>query len=110
MSPRGAPGLLDPAAQSERTLLAWTRTALAVTAVAAFLLRITADQQQAPLVATAVVLLLAGALLYAGGHRRYRRLLRDVPAGRAVTDRRLLALATAVALLGGIASAVSIAL
>jgi hypothetical protein len=46
VSPRRAPVLFDPAAQSERTLLAWTRTALAVTAVAAFLLRVTADQQQ----------------------------------------------------------------
>jgi uncharacterized membrane protein YidH (DUF202 family) len=110
VSPRRAPVLLDPAAQSERTLLAWTRTALAVTAVAAFLLRVTADQQQAPLIVAAGALLCAGVVLYAGGHRRYRRLLRDSPAARPVTERRLLALATATVVMACIASGVSIAL
>ncbi|WP_214366720.1 DUF202 domain-containing protein [Pseudonocardia sp. H11422] len=109
MSRRPATGLLDPAAQSERTLLAWSRTALTVGAVAAFLLRITADQQFAIGVAAALALIAAGAALYVAGHRRYRRLLRDVPAGRPVTVGPVMALTVGVVLALCAASVLSIA-
>lgn len=94
------PRLPDPGAQSERTALAWTRTAVALVVVAALQLRVTVVERDIGPVVLALGLVGVGAVLYVAGQRRYRILLRVVPARTPVTARVLpAAAATAVVLL-----------
>ena len=93
MTPR--PPLRDPGAQAERTLLAWTRTAVAQAAVGLLLLRLTAGEVVLALVTVPLVLVTALGL-HVAARRRYSGLsagsgAADQPAGR------LLAAVTAVA-------------
>lgn len=62
--------LRDPGAQAERTLLAWTRTCLALAAVALVLVRLSVGGAVLPSVGAAVVLLAALGLSVAA-RRRY---------------------------------------
>lgn len=91
------PPLRDPGAQAERTLLAWTRTAIAQAAVALLLLRLTVEEPQLALV-TVLPLLLAAAGLYVAARRRYRGVSSgsDEPAGPLLAALTAAAVAVAV--------------
>lgn len=98
----------DPGLAAERTALAWNRTALAVAAVAALLLRI-AERHPSPMagLATAIIALLVALAMGAYGRRGYRP-----GAGARLAAREPTALWAAAVAVGsiGLAAAVSVLL
>ena len=96
----------DPGLAAERTALAWSRTALAVAAVAALLLRI-AERHPAPVAAllTACIALLVALAMWAYGRHGYRPGAEARLASREPTVLRAAALAVAVV---GFAAAASV--
>jgi uncharacterized membrane protein YidH (DUF202 family) len=69
--------LRDPGAQAERTALAWSRTALAVLANAALVLRTGWVVDRAPVIALGFALLLGAAAVFRYSHKRKEQLLRS---------------------------------
>jgi uncharacterized membrane protein YidH (DUF202 family) len=98
----------DPGLAPERTALAWSRTALAVAAVAALLLRI-AERHPAPVAAllTASVALLVALAMWAYGRHGYRPGAQARLAAREPTALRTASIAVAAV---GLAAAVSVLL
>jgi uncharacterized membrane protein YidH (DUF202 family) len=98
----------DPGLAAERTALAWSRTALAVAAVAALLLRI-AERHPSPVagLVTASIALLVALAMWAYGRRGYRP-----RAGARLAARDPTALRAAAFAVGsiGLAAAVSVLL
>ena len=95
--------------QPERTALAWQRTGLGVMGVAGLLgHRAVESQQPLPLAVAGAVALLGLAVLGGLAPVRYRQVRRIVEAGTGAAAPRLVAAATAVAVLVGAAAAVAV--
>jgi uncharacterized membrane protein YidH (DUF202 family) len=92
------PPLRDPGAQAERTLLAWTRTCIALAAVVLLLLRLTVEGLR-PALLTVPPLLLTAIGLQLAARRRYRSVSSgsDEQAGPLLTAMAVAAVAVAVA-------------
>lgn len=90
----GPEAVWDPGMQNERTSLAWTRTCLAYGICALLCARLSRHTPAAAVVA--LVGIAAAGMLLGTVHHRYRRMNRDLFAGRPLTSVREIALLTAM--------------
>lgn len=104
---RNVDDVVDPGLQSERTELAWRRTALAACVVGGVLVHSKSAFDLRIGQAAAVLILAFSALLHRAGATRYRRTVAAIREGRPVADpRRIKAVAAGTIVLHLVAWAV----
>ena len=95
----------DPGLQPQRTVLAWRRTGMAFLVCGALILRSGIEHNQLALDTLGVMLLLTTAAVAVFGHHRERALMeRSIPSAPPIVAIGLIAVQTALAGVGGLAS------
>lgn len=96
---------IDPGLQPQRTVLAWRRTGMAFLVCGALILRSGIEHNQLSLDALGIMLLLTTAAVAVFGHQRERALMEQrVPPAPPSVAIALIAVQTALAGVGGLAS------
>jgi len=93
------PELFDVGAQAERTALAWQRTGIGAIAVGALMMREHIQQHLIPTWPGLALTMAAGIAVVVLVPQRYRRVLRNVRAGRTPLSRTMVPAATLVLVL-----------
>jgi len=107
MSRAPGPAPVDPGLQPERTALAWTRTMIALCAVALLVLRLT-DRLGPAATAIVAVVAVAGLAFTAGGRRRYRSAIAAIDAEAGAPSTRSVVAAAATTCLIGVLAVVAV--
>ena len=95
----GADAVVDPGLQSERTRLAWDRTALSFSTFGALLVH-AGHRTTSPLsLGLGIALICSGFVIYVLGRRRYRRLVASLRDGGAAPRPRALPVVSALAIM-----------
>jgi len=92
----------DPGVQNERTALAWTRTALALTCAGVVTARVLAVHAAALAGVLTLAAVLLGGWSLVSSSRRYRRVSQQLVAGLPLPDGRLAALVAALSAVLGL--------
>jgi uncharacterized membrane protein YidH (DUF202 family) len=103
----GADPIVDPGLQSERTRLAWDRTALSFATVGALLAHAGHQRTSWPALGLGIALICCGVGLYVLGRRRYRLLVAALRDGRPAPCPKTLAAVGALATVATVLSSVT---
>jgi uncharacterized membrane protein YidH (DUF202 family) len=94
----GDDAVVDPGLQSERTRLAWDRTALSFSTFGALLVHAGHSRASPPALVFGIAVICSGFAIYVLGRRRYRRLVASLRDGGAAPRPRALAVVGALAI------------